>query len=205
MQAADDSARLAELQGSVMSLTKQVQQLLPLQPRCSTLEVERDTAQHKLDQLQVGAQLQQQHCWGQLSHDRAFQPNRPPGYKCDGLLKLCLWVAGAGCHGLRSAVLCGLQEQHDQLQRQQQHAVALEGELRASLDTYKTEHMQLLSANAQLVETCQNLNKRIQVGHQNWLGACRASAPAVASLLARRGHCTSASLQCRRPSPGLTA
>ncbi|KAF6266602.1 hypothetical protein COO60DRAFT_5455 [Scenedesmus sp. NREL 46B-D3] len=105
-QAADDSARLAELQGSVMSLTKQVQQLLPLQPRCSTLEVERDTAQHKLDQLQ---------------------------------------------------------EQHDQLQRQQQHAVALEGELRASLDTYKTEHMQLLSANAQLVQTCQNLNKRIQV------------------------------------------
>ncbi|WIA09082.1 hypothetical protein OEZ85_008495 [Tetradesmus obliquus] len=105
-QAAEDSARLAELQESVMSLTKQVQQLLPLQPRCSTLEVERDTAQHKLDRLQ---------------------------------------------------------EQHDQLQRQQQQAVAREGELRASLDTYKTEHMQLLNANAQLVEKCQSLNKRVQV------------------------------------------
>lgn len=53
LQAADDSTRLQELQESVMSLTKQVQQLLPLQPRCSTLEVERDTAQHKLDRLQV--------------------------------------------------------------------------------------------------------------------------------------------------------
>lgn len=40
-----------------MSLTKQVQQLLPLQPRCSTLEVERDTAQHKLDRLQVSRQM----------------------------------------------------------------------------------------------------------------------------------------------------
>ncbi|WIA29156.1 hypothetical protein OEZ86_011667 [Tetradesmus obliquus] len=105
-QAAEDSGRLAELQESVMSLTKQVQQLLPLQPRCSMLEVERDTAQHKLDRLQ---------------------------------------------------------EQHDQLQRQQQQAVAREGELRASLDTYKTEHMQLLNANAQLVEKCQTLNKRVQV------------------------------------------
>jgi hypothetical protein len=57
----------------------------------------------------------------------------------------------------------GLQEQHDQLQRQQQQAVAREAELRASLDTYKTEHMQLLNANAQLVEKCQTLNKRVQV------------------------------------------
>jgi signal transduction protein with GAF and PtsI domain len=56
-----------------------------------------------------------------------------------------------------------LQEQHDQLQRQQQQAVAREAELRASLDTYKTEHMQLLTANAQLVEKCQSLNKRVQV------------------------------------------
>jgi hypothetical protein len=41
-----------------MSLTKQVQQLLPLQPRCSTLEVERDTAQHNLDRLQVSRRMQ---------------------------------------------------------------------------------------------------------------------------------------------------
>lgn len=53
LQAAEDAARLTELQESVMALTQQVQQLLPLQPRCSTLEVERDTAQHKLDRLQV--------------------------------------------------------------------------------------------------------------------------------------------------------
>jgi hypothetical protein len=43
-----------------MLLTKQVQQLLPLQPRCSTLEVERDTAQHKLDRLQVSRLMQRQ-------------------------------------------------------------------------------------------------------------------------------------------------
>lgn len=53
LQAAEDRGRLKELQESVMTLTKQVQQLLPLQPRCSTLEMDRDTAQHKLDRLQV--------------------------------------------------------------------------------------------------------------------------------------------------------
>eukprot|EP00775_Hariotina_reticulata_P013679 gene13679-13801_t len=51
-QAADDSARLVELQEAVLSLTKQVQQLLPWQTKASTFEVERDTARHKLDQLQ---------------------------------------------------------------------------------------------------------------------------------------------------------
>lgn len=68
-------------------------------------------------------------------------------------------------------VLDDMQEQHDQLQRQQQQAVAREGELRASLDTYKTEHMQLLNANAQLVEKCQTLNKRVQVRHCQTYGA----------------------------------
>lgn len=53
MQAAEDTARLTEMQDSVMSLTKQVQQLLPLQPRCSAVETERDAAQLKLDRLQV--------------------------------------------------------------------------------------------------------------------------------------------------------
>lgn len=55
------------------------------------------------------------------------------------------------------------QEQHDQLKRQLQQAVTREAELRGSLDTYKTEHMQLLTANAQLVEKCQGLNRRVQV------------------------------------------
>lgn len=53
MQAADDAGRLSELQQQAMLLTAQVQQLLPLQPKLSTAEVERDTALHKLERLQV--------------------------------------------------------------------------------------------------------------------------------------------------------
>lgn len=37
-----------------MSLSQQVQLLQPLQPKLSTAEVERDTALHKLERLQVG-------------------------------------------------------------------------------------------------------------------------------------------------------
>lgn len=58
---------------------------------------------------------------------------------------------------------CCLQEQHDQLQRQFQQAIAREADVRSSLETYKTEHMQLLAANAQLVGKCQELNKKVQV------------------------------------------
>lgn len=52
-QAEQDRARLAELQESMLAVTKQVEQLQPLQPRCSTLELERDTLQHQLSLLQV--------------------------------------------------------------------------------------------------------------------------------------------------------
>jgi hypothetical protein len=52
-QAAEDTARLKELQESVLSLTKQVQQLLPWHTKASAAEVERDAAQHKMEQLQV--------------------------------------------------------------------------------------------------------------------------------------------------------
>lgn len=61
-------------------------------------------------------------------------------------------------------VVLGMQEQYDQLQRQMQQAIAREGELRTGLDTDKTEHMELLTANAQLVEKCQSLSKKVQVG-----------------------------------------
>lgn len=53
MQAGEDGTRLAALQEQVTSLTQQVQQLLPLQPKLSTAEVERDTALHRLERLQV--------------------------------------------------------------------------------------------------------------------------------------------------------
>lgn len=179
LQAAEDSARLTELQESVMSLTKQVQQLLPLQSKCSTLEVERDTAQHKLDRLQVSL-----NCSTLVAH------------LSDNVQLTCLTTVPTGCvtqtvvikracQGLLAAaaepyipqlrqfklLLTGdaaaghLQEHYDQLQRQLQQAIARESELRASLDTYKTEHMQLLTANSQLVEKCQELSKKVQVRH----------------------------------------
>lgn len=52
-QAKEDGSRLSSLQEQVMSLTQQVQVLQPLQPKLSTAEVERDTALHKLERLQV--------------------------------------------------------------------------------------------------------------------------------------------------------
>lgn len=66
-----------------------------------------------------------------------------------------------------------LQEQHDQLQRQLQQEFARESELRASLDTYKVEHMQLLAANAQLVEKFQDLNNKLQVTGNFIIGCIR--------------------------------
>ena len=54
LQAGEDAGRLSSLQEQVMSLSQQVQQLQPLQPKLSTAEVERDTALHKLERLQVG-------------------------------------------------------------------------------------------------------------------------------------------------------
>lgn len=44
-----------------MALSQQVQVLQPLQPKLSTTEVERDTALHKLERLQVGRAQQCMH------------------------------------------------------------------------------------------------------------------------------------------------
>jgi hypothetical protein len=54
VQASEDGSRLSSLQEQVMALSQQVQMLQPLQPKLSTTEVERDTALHKVERLQVG-------------------------------------------------------------------------------------------------------------------------------------------------------
>lgn len=53
MQAGEGGSRPSSLQEQVLSLSQHVQLLQPLQPKLSTTEVERDTALHKLERLQV--------------------------------------------------------------------------------------------------------------------------------------------------------
>lgn len=66
--------------------------------------------------------------------------------------------------GLKLTCVCaGLQEHHDQLQRQLQHITTREAGLQAEVDAYKLEHTQLLAANTQLMAQCTSLNKEVQV------------------------------------------
>lgn len=55
-QGAADAARASELQQQVAALGKRLEPLLPLPPRLAAAEVERDTAQHAAQRLQVGLQ-----------------------------------------------------------------------------------------------------------------------------------------------------
>jgi chromosome segregation ATPase len=59
VQIADDSTRIKELQDNVLNLTKQVQTLLPLQPRVTMAEAERESLAHRVERLQEQYNLAQ--------------------------------------------------------------------------------------------------------------------------------------------------
>ena len=59
LQISEDSTRIKELQDNVLSLTKQVQTLLPLQPRVTMAEAERESLAHRVERLQEQYNLSQ--------------------------------------------------------------------------------------------------------------------------------------------------
>lgn len=143
-----------------MSLTQQVQQLLPLQPKLSTTEVERDTALHRLERLQVRGYAGS--VFGSKAVSEGLSANHQTAF-ADSVLTERSSLNGVCC--VCCLLPCYLQEQFDQLQRQLQHATAREAGLQVEVEAYKLEHSQLLAANTQLMGQCTELNKELQVTH----------------------------------------